>query len=187
MDEKQSPQPISDGPGKKVGNRVWYMLGLGVLLLVILTMLNNRSRLTLGFSDLLKLVKASGKGGHGFIEVVDPTNGHVQRFSQLSNVVVGNSDVTGKVNREFVKANSGNGGEKNGGRVSNQDQSIDVRVERQPQEQQLTQRLEEAGIEWRYAAQPNPLYNYVPLLLMTGLLFMLFVFMIRRMAPPSES
>ena len=45
----------------------------------------------------------------------------------------------------------------------------------------LPELLEKEGLEWRYAGPPNPLLNYVPLLLMTGLLVMLFIFMIRRM------
>jgi hypothetical protein len=145
------------------------MLGLGMLLLFMVTIFNNASALTLGFSDLLKLVRVSGKDGPGFIHIVDSASGQLQRISNLSNVVVGHSNVIARVDREFMKANSGT------------DKGIEVRVDRQPEEQLLAKLLDESRIDWRYAAQPNPLYNYLPLLLMTGLLVMMFLFMIRRM------
>src|SRR3954453_11146561 len=136
MDEQQKPQPARDKPEKKTsgGNLVWYMLGLGVLLLLLLTIFNISSSLTLGFSDLLKLVRASGKGGPGFIEIVDPTSGQPQRISNLSNVVVGSSNVIATVNREFLKASSGSGAEKNRGRAGDNGKSIEIRVDRQPDE-----------------------------------------------------
>src|SRR5262245_39511750 len=144
MDNEQQPQPTSDTPQRKAqgGNLVWYMLGLGVLLLLILRIFNNDTGLTLGFSDLLKLVKASGKAGSGSIDIADPASGELLRISNLSNVVVGDSSVIAKVNRQFLKTSSGAGREKNAGSSADKGKAIEIRVDRLP-EQRLTELLDE--------------------------------------------
>jgi cell division protease FtsH len=192
-DKEQKPQPANDKPEKKPtpqsGNLVWYMLGLGVLLLLMVTMFSNGGGEQLGFSDLLKLVEASGKGGPGYIDVIQNVGGHPQkvRFSELTNVVVATSTVTAKVNRQVLnKSGTTATSEKKSGQSSdsekdNIEKAVDLRVDRSPEDQELAKLLQKQGVDWRYAGQPNPLYNYVPLLLMTGLLVMLFIFMIRRM------
>src|SRR5215207_7139369 len=110
MDKDQKPQSGNEKQADKKsspqgGNLVWYLLALGVLLLLMVTMFNSNSGLTLGFSDFLKLVDASGKDGHGSIEVPDPSSSQPQRIrlSELSSVVVGSSTVTAKVTRERLK------------------------------------------------------------------------------------
>jgi len=50
-----------------------------------------------------------------------------------------------------------------------------------PEDTSLLDLLRKSGLPYKIAGPPNPLLNYVPLLLMTGLLVMLFIFMIRRM------
>jgi cell division protease FtsH len=185
-DKEQKPQSANDKPDKKPapqsGNLVWYMLGLGVLLLLMVTMFSNGGGQQLGFSDLLKLVEASGKGGSGYIDVIETQSGHPQkvRISELSNVIVGTSSVTAKVNRQLLSSGTAAGSGKKG-ENGDIDKAVDLRVDRDPGEQELPKLLTKQGIDWRYAGQPNPLYNYVPLLLMTALLVMLFIFMIRRM------
>jgi cell division protease FtsH len=185
-DKEQKPQSASDKPDKKPapqsGNLVWYMLGLGVLLLLMVTMFSNGGGQQLGFSDLMKLVEASGKGGPGYIDVIETQGGHPQkvRISDLSNVVVGTSSVTAKVNRQVLRSGTASENDKKG-ENPDIDKAIDLRVDRAPEEQELQKLLSKQGIDWRFAGQPNPLYNYVPLLLMTALLVMLFIFMIRRM------
>ena len=41
------------------------MLGLGVLLLLMVTIFNSGTQLSIGWSDLLKLVDVSGEDGNG--------------------------------------------------------------------------------------------------------------------------
>ncbi len=85
MDKDQKPQSTGEKPPEKKsspqsGNLVWYMLGLGVLLLLMVTMLNNGGGLKLGFHDLLQLVEvsgkdeATGKAGRGYIDTTDPSS-----------------------------------------------------------------------------------------------------------------
>src|SRR3954452_8982287 len=120
MDKDQKPQSNSEKqPDKKSspqgGNLVWYMLGLGVLLLLMVTMFTNSSSVTLGYSDLLKLIEASGKDsngkeGRGYVDIVDSSTTQPQhvRISDLSDIVVGSSNVKFKVTRtRFTQTGAG--------------------------------------------------------------------------------
>jgi cell division protease FtsH len=175
--EKKSPQ--------QGGNLVWYMLGLGVLLLLVVTMLTSSNEQPLGWSDLLRLVEARRPGGKGYVDVVDRSGTQPQlwRISDLQDVKVGSSSVIAKVTRQRLKqvSSAETGGEPVLEPVGEIEKQVGLRVDREPEENQLPELLQESGIEWRYAGPPSPLLSYVPLLLMTALLVMLFVFMIRRM------
>src|SRR3954462_2986407 len=188
--EQKSPSTNEKQSEKKAapqgGNLVWYMLGLGVLLLLVVTMFSNNGGQKIGFSELLRLVEASGKGGPGYIEFNDPTSSQPQRIrvSDLSQVEVGSSTVSAKVTRQYLKPESNSpsaGAKKWVPETPAGEKNVELHVDRQPEEQQLTKALEKQGIDWRYAGPANPLLQYIPLLLMTGLLVMLFIFMIRRM------
>jgi cell division protease FtsH len=62
--DSKSPSPGDKPSDKKPsqqggGNLVWYMLGLGVLLLLMVTIFNSGTQQQIGWSDLLKLVEAA--------------------------------------------------------------------------------------------------------------------------------
>jgi cell division protease FtsH len=191
MDKDQKPQSSGEKqPDKKSspqgGNLVWYMLALGVLLLLMVTVFSNSSGQPLGFSDLLKLIDATGKDangkqGPGFIDVPDPTTARPQqrlRISDLSEIIVGSSNVTAKVTRQRYTPNESGTipSAKESASVPEIEKNVELKVERLPEDL-----LRNRNLPWKVAGPPNPLLNYVPLLLMTGLLVMLFIFMIRRM------
>jgi cell division protease FtsH len=187
--EKDHQPPSNEKPSDKKtpqqgGNLVWYMLGVGVLLLLMVTMLSSGNEHKLYWSDLLRLVEASGKGGVGAINVVDRNSNPPQhwRISNLSEVVVGSSKVTAKVTRQQLRRSSGStSGQANYEPFGEAEKQVTLSVDREPEEEILPALLIEKGIEWRYAGPPSALLSYVPLLLMTALLVMLFIFMIRRM------
>src|SRR4051812_6175717 len=196
MDKDQKPQSSGEKqPDKKSspqgGNLVWYMLALGVLLLLMVTVFSNSSAQPLGFSDLLKLIDATGKDlkgkqGPGFIDIPDPTTARPQqrlRMSDLSDIIVGSTAVKAKVTRQHFTPNASGGipTEKEVATAPEIEKNMELHVERLPEDQSLTDLLRKRGLPWKVAGPPNPLLNYVPLLLMTGLLVMLFIFMIRRM------
>jgi cell division protease FtsH len=165
------------------------MLALGVLLLLMVTVFSNSSGQPLGFSDLLKLIDASGKDangkpqGPGYIEIPDPTTARPQqrlRISDLSDIEVGSSAVRAKVTRQRLPSGA-TPTDKDSASVPDIEKNVDLRVERLPEDQSLPDLLRKRNLPWKVAGPPNPLLNYVPLLLMTGLLVMLFIFMIRRM------
>jgi len=196
MDNDQKPKSTGEKPTDKKsspqgGNLVWYMLGLGVLLLLMVTMFNKDGGVTLGFSDLLKLIDVSGKDSNGkasagFIDVPDPTTARPQqkaRISDISDIEVGSTAVKAKVTRQHFTPNASGGipTEKEVATAPEIEKNMELHVERLPEDQSLTDLLRKRGLPWKVAGPPNPLLNYVPLLLMTGLLVMLFIFMIRRM------
>ena len=193
MDKDQKPQSNSEKSSDKKaspqgGNLVWYMLGLGVILLLMVTMFSNTAGVTLGYSDLLKLIEASGrdanvKEGKGYIDIEDTSTTQPRRIriSDLGDIVVGSSNVTAKVSKETFKPKEGTASSDKEFVSASKEKAVDLKVERLPEDQSLTELLSKRGLSWKVAGPPNPLLNYVPLLLMTGLLVMLFIFMIRRM------
>ncbi|HEX3598652.1 MAG TPA: ATP-dependent zinc metalloprotease FtsH [Lacipirellulaceae bacterium] len=189
MDKDQKSQPSGDRPSDKKpaqhggGNLVWYMLGLGVLLLLMVTLFNSGNELRLGWSDLIKLVEASGKNGPGYVEIIDNTNTQMPRvrIADLSDIQIGTSSVTAKVSKQRFKPATTKGSEASAEQGGEIEKGIELRVDRLPEEKQLPDLLIKEDLPFRIAGPPNPLLNYIPLLLMTGLLVMLFVFMVRRM------
>ncbi len=189
--EKNTHTPSSgDKPEKKTpqqgGNLVWYMLGLGVLLLLVVTMLGNTHEQNLSWSDLLQLVDARGPGGRGYIDVTDSSGTPLQRWriSDLQKVEIGGTSVTAKITRRKLAPVSSSPEATGDARyqpVGDMEKDIALRVNRDPEEQRLEARLEKNGVEYSIKGQPSALLSYVPLLLMTALLVLLFIFMIRRM------
>ncbi len=191
MDKDHSPQSPNDKPSDKKpapqgGNLVWYMLGLGVLVLLMVTMLTSRSEPDIGWSDLLRLVKASDptdKNSPGYIDIDDPAGGGKIRIAELSDVEVGNSVVTAKVTRRPLNPAVANGNAKGAASAKGDaaKEKVSISVNRLAEEQQLEPLLIKHHIPYSIKGPPSALVSYVPLLLMTGLLVMLFIFMIRRM------
>jgi cell division protease FtsH len=170
------------------GNLVWYMLGLGVLLLLMVTMFSSGSYETIRWSDFVNLIKASDpekKDATGYIIVDDTTgSGHEKvRYGDLSDVEIASNFVKAKVSRQPMQTT------KDGGLVpktsstdaAKSKDKVWLRVDRDSQETRLARILDENNIPFQYQGAPSVLMGYIPLLLMTALLVMLFIFMIRRM------
>ena len=178
--EKNTHTPSSGDKSEKKtpqqgGNLVWYMLGLGVLLLLVVTMLGNTHEQNLSWSDLLKLVDARGAGGRGYIDVTDSSGTPLQRWriSDLQKVEIGGTSVTAKITRQKLAPISSSPEATGDARyqpVGDVEKDIALRVNRDPEEQRLEARLEKNGVEYSIKGQPSALLSYVPLLLMTGLL-----------------
>ena len=197
MDKDQKPQPSNDRPAEKKptpqtggGNLVWYMLGLGVLLLLMVTLFNSGNELRPGWSDLIKLVEASGKDASGKIgEAMSISRTLRTRRRPASEFPI--CPISRSAPRKCKPRSLGNGisplrpaaptAKPNTSRSGDKEKGVEIRVDRLPEEKQLTDLLLKEGLDMRVAGPPNPLLNYIPLLLMTGLLVMLFVFMVRRM------
>ncbi|MCI0334751.1 MAG: ATP-dependent zinc metalloprotease FtsH [Planctomycetes bacterium] len=191
MDKDHPPQSPNDKPSDKKpapqgGNLVWYMLGLGVLVLLMVTMLTGSSEPDIGWSDLLALVEASDpqdKNAPGYIEITEKSGGGKVRIADLSDIEVGNSVVTAKVTRRALNPAAADGNAKGGSssKGDSKNDKVSISVNRLSEEQQLEPLLIKNHIPYSIKGPPSALVSYVPLLLMTGLLVMLFIFMIRRM------
>lgn len=194
---KQSPNSNPKSPDKKppqpTGNFVWYMLGLGVLLLLMVTIFNSRNEQPLLWSELIDLVKASNPdhpADDRYIDVLIDESGsrpQKKRLSDLSDIVIGPTSVKARVTRQSFSAAADNATEVVSDAVATEpkgpiEKNIVLRVDRDSRETRLAELLAENNIEgWTYASEPNPLVQWIPLLVMTGLLVMLFIFMVRRM------
>src|SRR5215207_8666036 len=106
MDQpKDAPKPKS--PEKKASpqnnNLLWYLLGLGVLLLLLVTVWGSQHKLTIQWSNLEKLIVASNpkapEGTVKYIIHVDETTKPPTRYmlQDPKDILVGPSEVTGTV------------------------------------------------------------------------------------------
>ncbi|MCC7475783.1 MAG: ATP-dependent zinc metalloprotease FtsH [Pirellulales bacterium] len=193
MEPENRPPSADDRPGNRPhdkkpapqagGNFVWYMLGLGVLLLLMIAIFNLGPQQQLRWSDLVYLIEASSEDGPGYIDLPDPLTKEapVLRISDLANIQVGETYVKATISKQRFKPISGERGGSPLVQAGKKEQNVELRVERLPEEKQLPDLLTRAGLPWTVADPPSALVQYIPLLLMTGLLVMLFIFMIRRM------
>ncbi len=192
--QKPTPGPHPKSPDKKLpqqsGNFVWYLLGLGVLLLLMVTIFNSRNETRIKMSDFVKLVKASNPVTHPekserFIDIEDHTGQQVQkiRLSDLSQIVIGDTELQASVTRtKLSPAVAELTGEKPVGAQEGREENIALRVNLNDDQKEVRDLLEENHIpDWNNYSQPSPLMNWIPVLLMTGLLVVLFIFMMRRM------
>ncbi len=109
MDQKSdSPRKSRDKKGPALGNNlVWYMLAIGVLVLFAVSLLADRSRVEIWYSDLERLISqgAPEKNPSAAIEVLEEgrdANGIRVRYSHLRDVQVGNDEITGTVVRQVL-------------------------------------------------------------------------------------
>ncbi|MEX2092025.1 MAG: ATP-dependent zinc metalloprotease FtsH [Pirellulales bacterium] len=192
--QKPKPNPHPKSSDKKLpqqsGNFVWYLLGLGVLLLLMVTIFNSRNETRIRMSDFVRLVKASNPDrdkSERFIDIEDRSSQPPQRvrLSDLSRIVIGDNEVQATVTRSKLNPSVPEiGGDKlaTGAAVDGKEENIPLRVNLNNDQEQVLKLLQENNIaDYDNGSQPSPLVQWVPLLLMTGLLVMLFVFMIRRM------
>jgi cell division protease FtsH len=189
---KPTPKPAEKKPSQQGGNFVWYLLGLGVLLLLLVTVFSSVSEQDIRWSDLEKLIAASNPAHPAeerYYDVTDHSTARPQkiRISHLVNVVLGLHEVTAHVTRQrFSAAGDTNpDGHPTDEPQGAKEDSILLRVPRngtESEERDLTELLRNNNIaEWDKAGTPNQLLSYLPVLAMTALLVLLFVFMIRRM------
>jgi cell division protease FtsH len=196
MDKDQQPSNSNDKPTDKKappqgGNVVWYMLGLGVLLLLMVTMLSTGTEQSMAWSDFVKLIAASDPtdaSAKGYVDITDKNNSPSKvRISDLSDIVIGEREITAKVTRSHPKPANGTSTKTAPGGETAPDsgeKGVTLKVARTqpPSEDKILDLLEKYHIpDYAGTPPPNALLNWIPLLLMTGLLVMLFLFMIRRM------
>ncbi len=195
MEKEQQPPNSNDKSADKKappqgGNIVWYMLGLGVLLLLMVAMYSTGTEQSMDWSDFERLVAASDPtdaNAPGYVDITDRGNSQAKvRISDLSQIVIGEREVTAKVTRSRAKSSAGTTTTTTPGAPDvareSREEKVTLRVSRPPGETKLLDLLQKYHIpSYAGSPQPNPLLNWIPLLLMTGLLVMLFLFMIRRM------
>ena len=99
--ERPTPSPGDKKSTPQGGSFVWYLLALGVLLLLIVTLFTGRTEKQILWSDFVALVRAHGAddGQAHSIEVLDESTEPARRIrlANLDKVMVGPRNVTGRV------------------------------------------------------------------------------------------
>jgi cell division protease FtsH len=189
--ETPKPKPPEKKSAPQGNNFLWYMLGLGVLMLLLVTMWSNQDQIPLKWSELEDLIEASNperpEGTPEYITVTDESvKPHVQyKLSHPSEIRIGMTEITGKVLAAKRQA------------IETKDAEPDAQTEfgdfQTPRVQTFrAYRLasgDDPGVRWRalgvddltYAEPPSPLLGYLPVLVLTGMFVMLMLVMLRRM------
>jgi len=201
-------QPADRKPGKKQdkkstpqsNNLVWYLLGLGVLLLLLATVWTGQEQQKIAWSDLEQLIVVSNPkntDGPDYIEIDGESDGKPcrLRLSGPTKIEVSMTEVTGYVNlrkaplpaSSAVSAAGASQAQDSAGHGSiasadfSEPKRVRFKTSRLPTEQRLEQLLAENHVPYKVADEPNPILAYVPMLLLTGMFVFLFIVMLRRM------
>lgn len=163
-------------------NFFWYLIALGLLLLVFMTFRESQSSIAIDWSDFEQLAKECNpqdKEQDGAIEITREVNGEdVQyKLSQLDKIVVGFTSVTGKVDRLLVPTESEEGTEQT---EPPETETVSFVVNWNPAMPKPGEMLDKYNIEYKGASGPNPMLEWIPTLIMMGLFIAIAIFMIRR-------
>ena len=179
--DDKTKSPPEKKPASQGNNLVWYVLGFGVLLLLMSTFLSDSDRLTIDWYDLERLIKVSNPDNAqedpplpDSIKVVDASRTPAVefRFSKLDQIKVGAHEVTGTVDTEKREQGTDKWDEK---------KPLPFRTYRLPTEEGLQTLLSENNLPHTVTAPPSTLLSYLPVLMLTGMLLLLMFVMLRRM------
>lgn len=172
-------------PAGQSSNFVWYLMALGVLLLLMVTLFTSGSELQLKWSEFEQLVKASdAKDAEATkaVEIVDrsTTPPRTLRIANLSKVVVGPRAVSGVVDRTILSGGVASEAA-SGEAAEGSSEEVRIRVPRDGNDETAGPLLSEYGVPYTFAAEPSPLLTNLPYIIMMVLFIVLMVVMIRRM------
>ncbi|MEI8228498.1 MAG: ATP-dependent zinc metalloprotease FtsH [Planctomycetota bacterium] len=187
MTKKQLPKRSADRrPPLGGSNLVWSLVAVGVAGLFALSLINANPDVELSYSDLEKLIRASGQrmagdtDGPRFIEVVqageDPKR--TIRYGELDDVVIGAFQVSGTV-RQLATEPAGQSARDD--LAGSRRRFHTAKLPSENSEGQLSKLLAENGVPFRYEEAPSPWRNWLPMLFLTGLFGMLFFMMMRKL------
>ncbi len=190
MDQpKDAPKPKAPEkkPAPQANNLLWYLLGLGVLLLLLVTVWGAHDKLTISWSELEKLVIASNPqapdDADKYITVVNRAiNPPVEyMLSEPQDIRIGTTEVTGtiKSSQRQLPPEGASGTPA----AYSSPRRIPFRVDSSvPAAERLLKLLGDNNIaEYGNEPPPNPLISYIPILVLTGMFVMLMIIMLRRM------
>ncbi|MBA3481443.1 MAG: ATP-dependent zinc metalloprotease FtsH, partial [Pirellulales bacterium] len=165
---------------------LWYLLGLGVLLLLLVTVWSSQNKLKFEWSNLERLIVASNpkapEGTVKYITHIDATTKPPTKYKldEPEDITIGPMEVTGTVMALKLPGDEVKGGPL--GAETPERKRVNFSVDRSPNEDRLADLLAENGIEnWKYEMPPSQLLAYLPVLVLTGMFVMLMIVMLRRM------
>jgi cell division protease FtsH len=189
--ENPSNSPNSDRKSSSQGggNFVWYLVAVGLGLMLIVGMLASGKQLDISSSDLERLIVASKTvdtdgpeaDRHPAWIIVERKDGDVTyeyKLSALRDLVVGENLITGHVVEELIRA-TGKGAKLDPTATKAEEKRF--RTYRVPDDGLVTLLRENKFNDWQAQRPESPLMNYLPALVIMMVIVGLFVFMIRRM------
>lgn len=164
------------------GNAVWYLLALGVSTLLLVSLLAPGSKVEVPISELIRLIERRDKDATAHEEYIDveeirDSGKVVTRYSDLGNVQVGVSEVTGTVTMRQVEPEDA--------RNSEPKKDVKFRAARRGLEQdggKLQERLLEHGFEFIGQTEQGTWVQYVPMFALFGLCVFVLFMMMRRLS-----
>ncbi len=191
MEPKNDHRRSSDKkPASPPSNTIWYLLGLGVLVLLVMSVWDPGQQLHIKYSDLVRLIEAhhpDRDASERFVDVeykLGQATGK-QRLSNLSDVVIHPYKITGTVTRRIHESTSQPPGSFEakilGKKLGEEDEKVEFVTARQPAEERTAELLAEYSVPWDNADGPSPWRNYLPMLLLSALFVFVFIVLMRRM------
>jgi cell division protease FtsH len=175
MDSKpQTPKPQpSKTPNDKKNptlgtNVVWYLLAVGIGILLVVGWLHQEPVYDLGISDLNNLI-SSGDAG---VRVAEANGGKKPAkpnvtYTNPTDLELSTTDVSGKVTRTVD---------------GSEPQTVAFHTSRETDFQgRLPALLEQNKTPYKFEASPGAWKNYIPMLVFTGLIVLVLFFMLRRL------
>ncbi|MEM8865572.1 MAG: AAA family ATPase, partial [Planctomycetota bacterium] len=191
MDSDQKRTKSDGGNGDRKGQApggsfVWYLLGLGVLLLLLMSIFSGPSETRLDWSDLEDLVRASDVNSEqatNSIEIVDKSSQPAKkiRLANLSEVIVDSRKVKAKVERTELADATATGDASSSSVASKEPETITIVSARDANDQEFPKLLSKMGIPYKNEREPHPLMQYIPMLVVMIIMLLLIIFMFRRM------
>ncbi|MCC6491893.1 MAG: ATP-dependent zinc metalloprotease FtsH [Pirellulales bacterium] len=185
---KGAPKPKPEKKSAPQNNNLlWYLLGLGVLLLLLVTVWQSQSKLTIQWSEFEHLVEATNpdlpKDAAKYITVTDETTKPPTqyRLRDPKKIRVGINEVTGTV---MASTRQVSDGVKSLAESNWSDfKRINFRTPSNlPAATRILDLLDENNIQdYANEEQPSQLLGYIPILVLTGMFVLLMIVMLRRM------
>ncbi|MFO0896556.1 MAG: ATP-dependent zinc metalloprotease FtsH [Pirellulales bacterium] len=176
MDKRsESPRRNSDRKNLTSGaNVVWYLVAIGLTTLLVVSLLARPAQFTIPYSDLAELLrKMKTEEDKAFVDVPE-SSGRTARYSRPSEIVIDQTEVTGRIHRELVEPNAAKQTDEPV-RFSTDILALDWANDN------VRQLLDGSKLRYRVAAGPSPLRNWIPMLVLSGLILLIFFVMMRRL------
>jgi cell division protease FtsH len=157
------------------GNIIWYLLAAGLAVLFVVNLFQSNAQVEISYSELVRLIEQGSpeKNPNAQIEVADKQEGHHRkvRFSNLSDVVIGQHEINGKITCEGLEPHE-------------EARSLSFHTGRlglENDQNALFKLLYDKGFDVRTEAAPSGWHTYMPVLILTAGCILLVTLMMRRM------
>ncbi len=157
---EKKPSPINN-------NIIWFIIALGLLTSFVVVLLTTTNGENIKYSDFLRLVK--NEDGKGYIEVERSSGDKTVtvKFSRPTEIKLDSYEATGKIQRQRA-------GDK-------EPETVEFTTNLRPMNERLSEVLETHGIPFDNSPGPSTWRAYVPMLLLTGLCVVFFLYLMRRL------